>query len=36
MNSYHPTKIKMHFRNNSLADIKGEVSKELLKLRHLI
>ncbi len=32
MNSYQLTKIKQHFRNNSLADVKGEVSKELLKL----
>lgn len=36
MNSYHLTKIKQNFRNNSLTDIKGEVSKELLKLRPLI
>ena len=36
MNSYHLTKIKQHFRNNSLVYIKGEVSKELIKLRPLI
>jgi hypothetical protein len=32
MNVYHLTKIKQHFRNDSLADVKGELSKELLKL----
>ncbi len=36
MNSYHLTKIKQHFPNNSLADVKSEVSKELLKLQPLI
>ena len=36
MNSYHLTKIKQHFRNNSLVNINEEVSKELLKLRPLI
>jgi hypothetical protein len=36
MNSYHLSKIKQHLRNNSLTDIKGEVSKELIKLRPLI
>jgi hypothetical protein len=36
MEKYHFTKIKQNFRNNSLADIKGDVLKELLKLRPLI
>lgn len=36
INSYHLTKIKQRFRNNSLADIKGEVLKEILKLQPLI
>jgi hypothetical protein len=36
MNSLSLTKIKQHFNNNSLVDIKGELSKELLKLRPLI
>ena len=36
MNDYHLTKIRQHFRNNSLVNIKGEVSKELLKLGPLI
>ncbi len=36
MNSYHLNKIKQHFSNNSLSDIRGEVAKELVKLRPLI
>ena len=32
MNSYQLTKIKKHFRKDSLADVKGDLSKELLKL----
>jgi hypothetical protein len=36
MNTYHLTKIKQHFKNNSLQDIKGELSGELLKFRPLI
>lgn len=35
-NNIHLTKIRQHFTKNGLADVKGEVSKELLKLRHLI
>ena len=36
MNAYHLTKIKQHFHNNSIADIKAEVSGELLKLQPFI
>ena len=36
MNAYHLTKIKQHFQNNSIADIKAEVSGELVKLRPFI
>jgi len=36
MNSLQLTKIKQHFTNNSLPDVKGEVSRELLKLQPLI
>jgi hypothetical protein len=36
MKNLNLTKIKQHFRNNSLADIKGELAKELLKLRPFI
>jgi hypothetical protein len=36
MNSYHFTKIKQHFTNNSLVNVKEEISRELLKLRPLI
>jgi hypothetical protein len=32
MNSYQLTKIKQHFRKDSLADVKGDLSEELLKL----
>ena len=36
MNTWHLTKIKQKFRDNSLVNINGEVAKELLKLRPLI
>jgi nickel-dependent lactate racemase len=36
MHSLYLTKIKQHFRNNTLPDVKGEVQKELLKLKFLI
>jgi len=36
MNGYHLTKIKQHFKDNSLVNIKDEVSKELIKLHPLI
>lgn len=36
MSYYHLTKIKQHFRNNSLVNVKEELSKELLKLRPVI
>lgn len=36
MNAYHLTKIKRHFQNNSIVDIKAEVSRELLKLQPFI
>lgn len=36
MNNYHLTKIKQLFNNNSLPDIKSELSGELLRLRPLI
>lgn len=36
MNSFHLTKIKQHFRNNSLGNVKGELKKELEKLRPFI
>jgi len=32
----HLTKIRQHFSKNGLADVKGEVSRELLKLKPLI
>jgi hypothetical protein len=35
-NSYQLIKIRQHFINNSLTDIEGELSKELLRLRPLI
>jgi hypothetical protein len=35
-NNYQLTKIKQRFSNNTLSDIKGEVSKELLNLLPLI
>jgi hypothetical protein len=36
MNNYQLTKIKQHFHNNSLTDIKGVLAVELLNLQHLI
>ena len=36
MNSYHLSKIKRHFTNNSLVNVNEEVSKELLKFRPFI
>ena len=36
MNNYHLTKIRQHFRNNSLVNIKGELTKELIKLHPFI
>ena len=36
MNSYQLTKIKQHFRNDSLADVRGDLSKELTKLGPLL
>ena len=36
MNAYHLTKIKQHFPQNSIADIKAEVARELVKLRPFI
>jgi hypothetical protein len=36
MNNYHLTRIKQHFFNNALPDVKGDVTRELMKLRHLI
>jgi hypothetical protein len=36
MDTIYLTKIKQHFSNNSLADVKGEVSKELSKLQTFI
>lgn len=36
MNSLQLIKVKQHFNNNSLTDIKGELSKELFKLQPLI
>lgn len=35
-NNFQLIKVKQHFAQNGLADVKGEVSKELLKLSHLI
>lgn len=35
-NNIRLTKIRQHFANNGLADVKGEVSKELLRLKPLI
>lgn len=32
MNNYQLSKIKQHFKNNTLTDIKGELAGELLKL----
>lgn len=34
--NYQLTKIKQHFTKNGLADVKGEVSKELLRLKPMI
>ena len=36
MNNFHLTKIRQHFRNNSLEDVRGELSKELIKLAPFI
>ena len=36
MNNFHLTKIRQHFRNNSLVNVKSELTKELLKLRPFI
>lgn len=36
MNGFYLSKIRQHFRNNSIVDIKGELAKELLKLRPFI
>jgi hypothetical protein len=36
MKNYKLIKIKQHFSNNTLADVKGEVRNELSKLGHLI
>jgi hypothetical protein len=36
MNTYQLAKIRQHFNNNSLPDIKGALSLELGRLRHLI
>ena len=30
------TKVRQHFTKNGLADVKGEVSKELLRLKPMI
>ena len=36
MNNYQLTKIKQQFKNNTLADIKGELARELVELRPFI
>ena len=36
MYDYYLTKIKQHFSDNSLADVRGELSKELIRLRPFI
>ncbi len=36
MNNYNLIRIKQHFRNSYITDVKGEVAKELIRLRPLI